>query len=339
MWAIYRADLRRARRSLIAVVVTFGLIVIPSLFTWFNVAASWDPFGNTRSLRIAIANTDVGFKSDLVPLHINIGDQVVSALRKNDNFDWVIATEDEAIDQVGRVGADLVSQLVHDGMSVGISWGRTMSAVASYLTRSPRQGVCVVQLKGGTSFSARATHDFEVMRAFCTAFTAQPRYLPLPVIFQSTKTASIVCKDQAIMKILEEGRNVDVAVFTIGAISNEVISLNLGHLGEKEVDTLLHRAVGDALSHFFTESGQVAIPELEARTVSISLEHLRTRPVRLVVAGGNVKMRALDTALRMGIATHLVVDQDLAAALLDMRERDAMTEVGDGARDVEHLSI
>ena len=130
------------------------------------------------------------------------------------------------------------------------------------------------------------------------------------------------------MKILEEGRNVDVAVFTIGAISNEVISLNLGHLGEKEVDTLLHRAVGDALSHFFTESGQVAI-----------LEHLRTRPVRLVVAGGNVKMRALDTALRMGIATHLVVDQDLAAALLDMRERDAMTEVGDGARDVEHLSI
>jgi hypothetical protein len=248
-------------------------------------------------------------------------------------------TEDEAIDQVGRVGADLVSQLVHDGMSVGISWGRTMSAVASYLTRSPRQGVRVVQLKGGTSFSARATHDFEVMRAFCKAFTAQPRYLPLPVIFQSTKTASIVCKDQAIMKILEEGRNVDVAVFTIGAISNEVISLNLGHLGEEEVDTLLHRAVGDALSHFFTESGQVAIPELEARTVSISLEHLRTRPVRLVVAGGNVKMCALDTALRMGIATHLVVDQDLAAALLDMRERDVMKEVGDGARDVEHLSI
>lgn len=141
------------------------------------------------------------------------------------------------------------------------------------------------------------------------------------------------------MKILEEGRNVDVAVFTIGAISNEVISLNLGHLGEEEVDTLLHRAVGDALSHFFTESGQVAIPELEARTVSISLEHLRTRPVRLVVAGGNVKMCALDTALRMGIATHLVVDQDLAAALLDMRERDVMKEVGDDARDVEHLSI
>ena len=98
IWAIYRADLRRAHRSLIASVVVFGLVVIPSLFTWFNVAASWDPFGNTKSLRIAIANTDAGYKSDLVPLRINIGDSVVSALRKNDNFDWVIDSEDAAIE-------------------------------------------------------------------------------------------------------------------------------------------------------------------------------------------------------------------------------------------------
>lgn len=33
-----------------------------------------------------------------------------------------------------------------------------------------------------------------------------------------------------------------------------------------------------------------------------------------------MKTRALDTALRMGIATHLVVDQDLALGLLEMSE-------------------
>ena len=114
--------------------------------------------------------------------------------------------EEEAIDQVGRVGADLVSQLVHDGMSVGISWGRTMNALASHLSRCPRSGVRIVQLKGGTSFSERGTHDFEVMRAFCEAFSAEPRYLPLPVIFQDTATLSIVRQDRAIATILQEGR-------------------------------------------------------------------------------------------------------------------------------------
>ena len=105
------------------------------------------------------------------------------------------ADEAEAIDQVGRVGAALVVQLVRDDMSVGISWGRTMSALASHLARVPRQGVRVVQLKGGTSYSERATHDYEIMRSFCEALCAEPRYLPLPAIFEDTATASIVRAD------------------------------------------------------------------------------------------------------------------------------------------------
>ena len=230
-------------------------------------------------------------------------------------------TEGEAIEQVGRVGADVVTQLVRDGMSVGISWGRTMSALAAHLTRAPRQGVRVVQLKGGTSFSERATHDFEIMRAFCEAFDAQPRYLPLPVIFQDTAMLSIVRRDRAIERVLQEGRGVDVAVFTVGALGREALSLNLGQLDEAEVEALMRDAVGDACSRFFTREGGVALEAVDRRTVGITLEDLRARPVRVLVAGGRVKAEALDTALHMGLATHLVVDQGLALALLERQER------------------
>ena len=157
MWAIYRADLRRARRSLIAVVVTFGLIVIPSLFTWFNVAASWDPFGNTRSLRIAIANTDVGYKSDLVPLHINIGDQVVSALRKNDNFDWVIATEDEAVEGT-RSGDYYAAIVIPEEFSKDMLTffdGEASSAPMTYYVNEKKNGISP-KLAGQGAESVRA---------------------------------------------------------------------------------------------------------------------------------------------------------------------------------------
>ena len=99
IWAVYRADLRRARRSVISLVVILGLTAIPALFTWFNVAASWDPFSNTKNLTIAIANTDQGYKSDLVPLTVNIGDQVVAALRANEDFDWAIESEEGAVEK------------------------------------------------------------------------------------------------------------------------------------------------------------------------------------------------------------------------------------------------
>lgn len=96
--AIVRRDVRRASSNVMAVIVLFGLVIIPALFTWFNVIASWDPFGNTKNLKVAVASTDEGYQSDLVPIRINLGEQVLSALRANDDLDWVITSEDDAID-------------------------------------------------------------------------------------------------------------------------------------------------------------------------------------------------------------------------------------------------
>ena len=95
---LLRHDLRRLTHSVMAIIVLFGLIVIPSLFTWFNVIASWDPFANTKNLTVAVANTDDGYQSDLVPLRLNVGEQVLSALRANDDLNWVITSKDDAID-------------------------------------------------------------------------------------------------------------------------------------------------------------------------------------------------------------------------------------------------
>lgn len=95
---LLRFDLRRATSSVMAVIVLFGLVVIPSLFTWFNVIASWNPFDNTKNLKVAVASTDEGYQSDLVPIRLNVGEQVLSTLRANHDLDWVFTTEDDAID-------------------------------------------------------------------------------------------------------------------------------------------------------------------------------------------------------------------------------------------------
>lgn len=227
-----------------------------------------------------------------------------------------ISSDAELLEELGRVGADLVTDLVDDGMSVGVSWGRTMSAIASHLRHTARRDVQVVQLKGGSSYSEHATNDFEVMRAFCDAFNATALYLPLPVVFQDVTTLKIVERDPHIAAILEAGRQTDLVVFTVGAVGRESITLNLGQLGQREAKTLLERAVGDACSRFFNRQGQVAVPEVDDRTAGICLADLAARPVRALVAGGQAKATAVATALRMGLATHLVVDQRLALTLL-----------------------
>ena len=107
---LIRRDLRHSVMNVMAIIVMFGLVVIPSLFTWFNVLASWDPFGNTKSLTVAVASTDEGYQSDLVPIKVNVGEQVLSALRANDQLNWVITSKDDAIDgtKAGRYYAAIV---------------------------------------------------------------------------------------------------------------------------------------------------------------------------------------------------------------------------------------
>ena len=96
--------------NVVSVILTVGLVVMPSMFVWYNVLACWDVFGNTGNLKVAVANTDAGYNSELLPMEINVGDQVVNALRANDQLDWVFTTEEDAID--GAAGGRYYAALV-----------------------------------------------------------------------------------------------------------------------------------------------------------------------------------------------------------------------------------
>lgn len=108
--SLFRADLQKVSHNAIAVVVLFGVVVIPSFFGWFNVLSSWNPFGNVKDLKVAVANTDEGFISELFPLPVNIGDQVLSNLRGNSDLNWVFTSREEAIE--GTKSGDFYAALV-----------------------------------------------------------------------------------------------------------------------------------------------------------------------------------------------------------------------------------
>ena len=60
IWKIFVRDVRQATRNVIAVIVAMGLVIVPALYAWYNIAASWDPYGNTKALKVAVANVDKG---------------------------------------------------------------------------------------------------------------------------------------------------------------------------------------------------------------------------------------------------------------------------------------
>lgn len=82
IWQIFKRDVLRIRTNVIAMIVIMGVTVVPCLYAWFNIAGSWDPYSNTGNLKVAVASVDDGYEGSLIPIRINIGDQVLSSCAK-----------------------------------------------------------------------------------------------------------------------------------------------------------------------------------------------------------------------------------------------------------------
>jgi len=94
IFRIYIRDLQNIITNWVAIVVMLGLMILPSLYAWFNIESSWDPYANTKSISVAVVNKDKAavFKGQ----SINVGQELVNKLKINKNIGWKFVDEKEA---------------------------------------------------------------------------------------------------------------------------------------------------------------------------------------------------------------------------------------------------
>lgn len=217
---------------------------------------------------------------------------------------------------ISKAAADYLHETVQDTDIIGVSWGRTMHVVALQLQQKQVRGVEVVQLKGGISHSHVNTYAAETMNLFAAAYHTIARYLPLPVIFDSVALKEMVEKDRHIHRIIELGKQANIAVFTVGTVNDDALLFQLGYFSEEEKQLLQTKGIGDICSRFFDAEGNLCSEEINNRTVGIDLSDLQNKEKSILVAGGRRKIDAIRGALIGKYANILVTDQFTAQALL-----------------------
>lgn len=95
VFSIYARDLRRIVTNPAAAVIIVGLVFLPSLYAWFNIEASWDPYAQTGGIAIAVANEDVGTTVRGKP--VNIGKEITAQLTANKSVGWTFVDRDAAM--------------------------------------------------------------------------------------------------------------------------------------------------------------------------------------------------------------------------------------------------
>lgn len=128
---IFITDIRSIVANWAAAVIVLGLVGLPSLYAWFNIAASWDPYGQTGGLRVAVVNDDKG--ADLRGTRQNFGDEIVASLKENKAIGWIFTDDGQALRGV-RHGDYYASIVIPANFS---------ERIATVLTGTPRKAEIV----------------------------------------------------------------------------------------------------------------------------------------------------------------------------------------------------
>lgn len=90
---IVKSDFKASFSNPIVVIILIGVIILPSLYAVLNIYACWDPYGNTDEVVFAIANLDNG--TEFNGQQINIGYELVTEFKNNDDFKWTFVSEED----------------------------------------------------------------------------------------------------------------------------------------------------------------------------------------------------------------------------------------------------
>ncbi|MEU4516408.1 sugar-binding transcriptional regulator [Nonomuraea wenchangensis] len=220
--------------------------------------------------------------------------------------------------RVGAAGADHLMEMRPAPRLIGVSWGRTLDRLAEALTRGWATGVHVVQINGALSRSRQPTsaHSMASMIAHRGGGTAT--LLAAPAILQQQSTRAVLESDRAVADVLALATRADLFLYSPGGMGSDSVLVDSGQIDAGDLARLAHAgAVGDVLGRFIDERGQIVDPDLDGRTLGLSLDVLRSATTSVALVSGTAKRAVCRAVVSSGLCDVLITDDQNARHLLE----------------------
>jgi DNA-binding transcriptional regulator LsrR (DeoR family) len=265
-------------------------------------------------VRVTIVDPDrpLGRLADLFQQHFRVNAHIVQVRPGASNV--------FRLDQVARTAADILGELVTDGDTVGVAWGTTTSAIATHLRPRDLSGVTVIGLNGGANHQTTGLpYVGSILHRFADAFRGQEQLLALPAFFDDPATREAMWRERSTRHILRVRDSCRIALFGVGALGADLQShvYASNYLNPDDLDDLQRQGVvGDVCTVMLREDGSYRDLDINRRATGMTPAELQRVPRRICVVSGLAKASPVLGALRAGVATDLVIDQETARAVL-----------------------
>lgn len=264
-----------------------------------------------NEVQIRIAEVD----GELVDLGVALGERL--------GLDEAIvvpggAGPDDTAKAVGAALGTLLSGAVQDGMTIGVGWGRTLTASLATFSPPRRERAKVVSLLGGL-VEVTVSNPTEFTWRLASQLGAECIMFPAPLLVDSAETRERLMTRCGLDRIDRTAEAMDLAVLSVGDISSAATSLSRGLLTPGEIEELVARGcVCDLMCNFLDANGASVDHPLNERVMSVDLDKVARAGHVVIATGGAARAPAILAArARVGCNT-LVTDEHAARRLLDL---------------------
>jgi len=219
---------------------------------------------------------------------------------------------------VGLALGQFLSEVIQDDMTIGVGWGRTMTASLSSF-RPPRRENCkVVSLLGGI-VAVHQTNPIDYTWRFAGQLGAECYMFLAPLLVDSVKTKRALIEQCGLNAIYDLAENLDLAVVSCGDIGPHSTSLSEGFISKAELDRLISAGcVCDTMFNFLDEEGHSVDQKLNERVMSVDLDTLKKAKHIVLSSGGAHRATAIRATIRRIGCNTLITDETAARELLKL---------------------
>lgn len=268
----------------------------------------------------------------IVEIKLNISDDIESGianeLREHLDFQEVIVVNtreteyNKSMEKLAKTAADYVTGVIKSGMTIGISWGRAMKALAVAMPRLPLERIKVIQTVGGLGVTESNFDGTDVVSILASKLGGTHQSICGPAILPTKGVADELRLIPAISQVLEEAARADIYIMGIGSFEEADNSLQrAGYLSREERLSLHKRgAVANILARIIDGDGN-EINDFNERSLSIPLDCLKGDALTIGVTASENKAEAILAIAKGRYLDTLIIDLCCAQKVMECLAR------------------
>ncbi|MEN2465742.1 sugar-binding transcriptional regulator [Ornithinibacillus sp. FSL M8-0202] len=219
--------------------------------------------------------------------------------------------------QLGKSAASYLVKRSNNIKSLGISWGSTLLSVVEEYPYERKKDVHIVPIVGGMGSEFVHLHSNQLAFNLAQKMNSKCSYLYAPALVESLDLKERLISTKDIADVLEEAKNVDLAIVGIGNPFKGSTMEKIGYLNESDLVSLRKAgAVGDISSRFYDAVGNELDHPLNQQVIGLNLEEIKNIPEVIGIVEGSYKLESIEAALQGGYLDVLITDDRTAQELI-----------------------